>query len=199
MCAHYLQYILINISAVPNYFAHVFTYHSLGARCYPEVPACRHHSAHGDRRQYKHSQGHSHQVWHHPPRRGLPLHRWQRVQQEDPQWERRGTVTTVRDWAQEKERYLCKPKLQPHVLLFLCVCVWTYVCVCRWSRSVLTRFGLNSEFWPDLPQPTNTHSSKVNWLHYFIFSTAYRIETRLVLTLFVITPTCTYITKHIIC
>lgn len=34
----------------------------------------------------------------------------------------------------------------------------------RWSRSVLTKFGLNSEFWPDLPQPTNTHSSKVNCL-----------------------------------
>lgn len=66
-----------------------------GARCHPEVPACRHHSAHGDGRQHKHGQGHSHQVWDHSPRRGLPLYRRQRVQQEDPQRERRGTVTAV--------------------------------------------------------------------------------------------------------
>lgn len=56
--------------------------------------------------------------------------------------------------------------------------------VFRWSRSVLTRFGLNSEFWPDLPQPTNTHSSKVNRLHCFI--TADHNQTHFVLTLFVI-------------
>ncbi len=75
---------------------HIFIYHSSGAWCYPEVPACWYHGAHGDRRQHKHSQGHSHQVWYHPPRRGLPLHRWQRVQQEDPQRERRGAVTSIK-------------------------------------------------------------------------------------------------------
>lgn len=65
----------------------------LGAWCHPEVPACWHHSAHGNRRQHQHSQGHRHQVRHHPPGRRLPLHRRQRVQPEDPQRERRGTET----------------------------------------------------------------------------------------------------------
>ena len=87
----------------------VFACHSLGARCYHEVPACRHHSAHGDRRQHQHSQGHSHQVWDHPPRGGLPLHRRQRVQQEDPQRERRGTGAAVRvrrSGGERRERHI---------------------------------------------------------------------------------------------
>lgn len=56
--------------------------------------------------------------------------------------------------------------------MFVCgrACVW----LSRWSRSVLTRFGLNFEFWPDPPQLTNTHSSKVNFLHYYAFWTCFR-------------------------
>lgn len=69
--------------------------HSLGSWRHPEVSASWHHSAHGDRRQHQHGQGHRHQVWHHPPRRRLPLHRRQRVQPEDPQRERRGRERTL--------------------------------------------------------------------------------------------------------
>lgn len=43
-----------------------------------------------------------------------------------------------------------------------CVCGHVTCVFTRWSRSELTRFGLNSEFWPDHPRLTNTHSSKVN-------------------------------------
>lgn len=56
-------------------------------------------------------------------------------------------------------------RLNHEHLSFLSVCV-------RWSRSGLIRFGLNCEFWPDHPQPTNTHSSKVNKSHFFVFITA---------------------------
>lgn len=142
--------------------------HFLGSWCHPEVPACRHHSAHGDGRQHKHSQGHSHQVRYHPPWRGLPLHRRQRVQQEDPQRERRGTVTPVRERERLREEREKIETTTTCLSVSICVCLFP-VCVFRWSRSVLTRFGPNCEFWPDPPQPTNTHSSKVNWKHTFIF------------------------------
>lgn len=66
------------------------------------------------------------------------------------------TVRVSQRVRQEEEWYLCKPiSLAPVCSVF------------RWSRNVLTKFGLNSESWPDLPQPINTHSSKVNWLYYF--------------------------------
>lgn len=79
---------------------------SLGPWCYSEVSARWHHSAHGDRWQHQHSKGHCHQVWHHPPRGRLPLHRRQGVQPEDPQWERRGTERTVKRW--RKDDYVNK-------------------------------------------------------------------------------------------
>lgn len=145
---------------------------AVGARCYPEVPACRHHSAHGDRRQHKHSQGHSHQVRYHPSWRGLSLHRWQRVQQEDPKWERRGNNCTCNSRVSQRVRKAPKEKEISlnlnHNHLSFCFHLCVFVCVSRWNRSVLTRFGPNSEFWPDLPRLTNTHSSKVNWLDYFL-------------------------------
>lgn len=105
-------------------------FHTLGAWCHPEVPACRYHSAYGDRRQHQHSQGNSHQVWHHPPRGGLPLHRWKRVQQEDPQWERRGTVTAVRVNLTESERgWAVETEIKLYFVThsFLCVCACVQV------------------------------------------------------------------------
>lgn len=153
---------------------------SVGARCHPEVPACRHHGAHGHGRQHQHSQGHRNQVWHHPTGRGLPLHRRQGVQQEDPQRERRGDyclgvscgVRLERSqrarkewgWRMRMEEVSLKRTITTSPSVFVaCVCT----CVLRWNRSVWTRFGLSSECLPGPPQLTNTHSSKVNcWLNH---------------------------------
>lgn len=137
----------------------------LGPWCHSEVPACGHHSAYGDRRQYKHSPSHSHQVWYHPPRRGLPVHRWQRVQQEDPQWERRGTANTVsvrggKKWAThgtELQRLRKnKHKCCSCSSLSICVCVCLCVCVQVEQERI-------DKVWPKLrvlarSSPTDKHT-----------------------------------------
>jgi hypothetical protein len=55
------------------------------------MPACWHHSPHGDRGQHQHSPGHCGQMRHHPARGGLPVLGGEGVQPEDPQRERRGS------------------------------------------------------------------------------------------------------------
>lgn len=52
-------------------------------------------------------------------------------------------------------------------------CVWRL----RWSRSELTKFGQNSEFWPDLLQQTNTRSSKVKYyFDFLLIVTEFRLK-----------------------
>lgn len=65
---------------------------SAGARRHPAMPACWNHCAYGDRRQHQHGTSHRYQMWHHPPRRRLSVHRREGVQQEDQEREGRGTV-----------------------------------------------------------------------------------------------------------
>ena len=60
-----------------------------GSRGDTQVPACRHHSSHGDRRQREHGAVDCDQVWHPQARRRLPRPRRTRIQRQNPRVARR--------------------------------------------------------------------------------------------------------------